>query len=70
MKDEIMKFKDNVSKKTRQEYSELAELLKRERDELKLTMHLANADVRDQWHRVEAKWERFQSRASVVAKIT
>ena len=70
MKDEIVEFKNSVGEKVEREYSELGELLKRERDELKLSMHLANADVHDQWQRVEAKWERFQSRASVVATIT
>ena len=70
MKDEIVDFKNSVGEKVKREYIELGELLKRERDELKLSMHLANADVHDQWHRVEAEWERFQSRASVIAKVT
>ncbi|MGI9285472.1 MAG: hypothetical protein ACR2P1_08780 [Pseudomonadales bacterium] len=70
MKDEIAEFKNEVVEKVKEEYSELASFLKRERDEVKVRTHLANADVQDQWRKVEAKWETFQSRASVVGKVT
>ncbi len=70
MKDEIDKFKSEVVEKAKKEYSELTNFLQRERDEVKVRMHLANADAKDQWHKVEANWEKFQSRASVVAKVT
>lgn len=70
MKDEIAEFKDDVVEKAKQEYSELTRFLKRERDEVRVKMHLANADAQDQWHKVEAKWETFQSRASAVTKVT
>lgn len=70
MKDEIAEFKDNVVDKVKQEYSELTSFLKRERDEVRVKTHLANADVQDQWHKVEAKWKTFQSRASTVGKVT
>jgi len=32
------------------------------RDELRVRMHLARADARDQWERLEIKWERFRAR--------
>ena len=70
MQDEIAEFKNDVVEKVKEEYSELTSFLKRERDEVRVRTHLANADVQDQWHKVEAKWETFQSRASVVAKVT
>ena len=35
------------------------EMLQTLRDELKLKVHLAAADVRDEFHRLEKKWERL-----------
>ena len=70
MKDEIAEFKNDVVDKAKQEYSELTSFLHRERDEVRVKMHLANVDAQEKWHKVEAKWETFQSRAAVVAKVT
>ncbi len=70
MKDELGEFKNDIVEKAKKEYSELSNFLQRERDEVRVRMHLANADVQDQWHKVEASWEKFQSRAAVVAKVT
>ncbi len=70
MKDDIAEFKNEVIDKVKQEYSELTRFLQRERDEVRVKMHLANVDAQDQWHKVEAKWESFRSRAAVVAKVT
>ncbi len=36
--------------------------LRAERDELNLKMHLAKAEIRDEWQKLEPKWEHFQSR--------
>ncbi len=70
MKDEIAEFKNDVVDKAKREYSELTSFLQRERDEVRVKMHLANVDAQEQWHKVEAKWDAFQSRAAVVAKVT
>ena len=37
--------------------------LRTERDELAVQMQLAKAEARDEWHKLEPKWEHFQSRA-------
>ena len=37
--------------------------LKRQRDELKLQMHLAGKDAQDEWQRLEAKWQELEDRA-------
>lgn len=55
MQDEIVDIKNNVVEKVKREYSEFTSFLKRERDELKVRLHLANADAQDQWHKVEAR---------------
>ncbi len=33
------------------------------RDELKLKMHLAGMDARDEWNELEGKWSRFETKA-------
>lgn len=41
---------------------DLMERLKQQRDELRLKMHLARADARDEWDELETKWERLKER--------
>ena len=38
------------------------EKLKQQRDELRLKMHLAKADARDEWEELEGKWDTLKSR--------
>jgi len=40
----------------------LVEDLKAERDELRLKMHLAQADARDQWDEMEKKWRQLEGK--------
>ena len=44
--------------------------LKTERDELLLKMHLANAEVRDEWQKVEEQWEHFKAKTRVLEKTS
>ena len=46
---------------------ELLARLRTERDDLHVRMHLAGAELRDEWQRVEPKWQHFQARAEEVA---
>jgi seryl-tRNA synthetase len=46
----------------------LVEKLRTERDELAVQMQLAKAEARDEWHKLEPKWEHFQSRAREVTE--
>lgn len=48
------------------DYEEWRQRLKTERDELNVRMHLAAADVRDEWHELENRWEHFQSKSRQV----
>lgn len=41
--------------------TEMAEKLRRERDQLSVKMHLASMEVRDEWEELEEKWEEFSS---------
>ena len=42
------------------------EKLQQIRDEQRLKLHLAKADARDEWAKVEAKWAQLQGRAQKV----
>jgi hypothetical protein len=42
--------------------------LERQRDELRLQLHLAKAEARDEWERLEEKWQHLRGRMGVVGK--
>ncbi len=42
---------------------EVLSFIKRQRDELKLKMHLAEKDAQDEWHVLEQKWKGIERRA-------
>jgi len=52
----------------RTDLDRLAEELRRQRDELKVKIHLAKADARDQWEALEKKWEHLRGRLGVVGE--
>ena len=43
-----------------------AEDLKRQRDELMLKLHLAKADARDEWAKLEVQWEDVKTKMDTV----
>ena len=43
----------------------LLEDIKRARDEIKLRMHLASMEVKDEWNDLEGKWKDFSDRAEM-----
>lgn len=54
--------------KIKETSNDLYEMLKTERDELKLKTHLMKADVRDMWSASEEQWSIFKSKFSVIKK--
>lgn len=44
------------------DYNKLVENLKTERDELNVRMHLAGAELRDDWQKLEERWEHLNSK--------
>lgn len=44
------------------------EKLRRERDELKLKVHLGKAELKDEWEALERKWERLEGRVEGAAE--
>lgn len=59
---------DDPTKLLKKDLIALYNMLKLERDELQLQLHLAKAEARDEWHHLEKKWETFHERASVVGE--
>jgi uncharacterized membrane protein len=51
----------------KEDAARLLEHLRQERDELNVRMHLAQAEVREEWHKLEPKWAHFEARAKDVA---
>ena len=48
--------------KTNEELHELSDALKQARDELRVDMHLAKAEIRDDWEELERQWEHFRQK--------
>ncbi len=45
------------------DYDDMIEELKQKRDELRLQMHLASKEVKDEWEELEEKMEDFSGKA-------
>jgi hypothetical protein len=56
-----------MSKST--DVKELIESLERVRDELKLKVHLATADARDEWEELEKKLGHLRGKASSIGRV-
>lgn len=41
---------------------DMMERIRRQRDELRVKMHLARADAKDEWEELEEKWESLKGR--------
>ena len=48
----------------------LKEDLRQTRDELRVQMHLAKAEARDDWDNLEHKWDEFQQKLDKVEDVT
>lgn len=47
---------------TQEQWQALVDRLRQERDELRVKLHLATAEARDEWDKVEAKWSEVEGR--------
>ncbi|WP_198243064.1 hypothetical protein [methane-oxidizing endosymbiont of Gigantopelta aegis] len=54
----------------KKEFEEIAEKLKQERDELKVQLHLASMEVKEEWEKAEKKWEKVADVIEDVADDT
>lgn len=51
----------------KEDYFELLEKLKTERDEISLKIHLATMDAREEFEEAEKKWHQLQTRVAAMA---
>ena len=54
---------------TTDDLKKLIEDLTRQRDEINLQLHLAKAEVRDEWDKLESKWEDVKGKMSTVSEV-
>jgi len=48
----------------REYFDALLERVRQERDELAVRLHLGKAELRDEWDRLEPKWDEMKARAA------
>jgi len=46
----------------------MLEKLREERDELRVRMHLASLELKEEWEKVEQQWDRFEPRAEAAIR--
>ncbi len=51
-----------------EQIEEMIESLKQQRDELRVNMHLASMEAKEQWETIEKKWERWLAASKAQAK--
>ena len=54
---------------TMDDLKKLIDDLKQQRDEINLKLHLAKAEVRDEWDTLETKWEEVKGKMSAVNEV-
>lgn len=55
-----------MTEETRSDLDRLVGELQTQRDELKLRLHLAKADAKEEWEKLEKKWEHLRGKLTVV----
>ncbi len=56
-----------MSKRT--DLDEALESLERIRDEIRVKIHLAAADARDEWEQLEKKWNHLRGKAGSIGRV-
>ena len=53
----------------REEYNRLVDVLRQQRDELNVKVHLASMEVRDEWEELEKKWQHMKAKGKQVHEV-
>ena len=61
---------DDIKEDIHIAFEKVAKQLKIDRDELNLQIHLAEAEVRDEWQEIEKKWQHFVSTSKRLGEAT
>jgi len=54
---------------TMDDLKKMVDDLKQQRDEINLQLHLAKAEVRDEWDKLEPKWEEMKGKMATVSDV-
>ena len=54
---------------TMDDLKKMVDDLTRQRDEINLQLHLAKAEVRDEWDKLEPKWEDVKGKMATVSEV-
>ncbi|MCK5121841.1 MAG: hypothetical protein GQ532_10890 [Methylomarinum sp.] len=52
------------------EFDELTDVLKQQRDEIEVQIHLASMDAKEEWQKAEKKWGQFIDALGVITDDT
>jgi len=64
------KEKEKLMSQEKARLEELIGKLKQERDELRVQMHLAKAEAKDEWQELEKKWEELENKLAALKRET
>ena len=54
---------------TMDDLKKMVDDLKQQRDEINVQLHLAKAEVRDEWDKLEPKWEEVKGKMATVSEV-
>ena len=54
----------------KKEFNEITELLKQQRDEIELQIHLASMDAKQEWQKAEKSWGEFIDSLAIITDDT
>jgi hypothetical protein len=54
----------------KEEIASLTETLAKQRDEIKLKIHLGKMEVKDEWENAEKKWDHFRSKSAEIGSAS
>ena len=61
---------DDIKEDIHEGFENVTKQLKRDRDELNLQIHLAEAQVRDEWQEIDKKWQHFIAMSKRLGEAT
>lgn len=53
----------------REDFEKLLGKLAQERDELRLKIHLGKAEARDEWEKIEKRWQHLRGKSELVKDV-
>ena len=54
----------------KKDFDELSNVLKQQRDEIEVQIHLASMEAKDEWQKAEQNWDQFINKLGVITDDT